>query len=262
MDILQKFILNSKAANYVVNFFENLKILPIREEKINFLTEVSPAVALCAGFVFAFIIFLLYSGMCHRVKVKTDYSLRPMMTIAYLFDFGGYREAAKAMDEWRLLYPSLPRITILYNSPVYAMYPELPPEEIKLKNKFASYAIGFVISEGSNKVCERKYCKLKELGFNFTVLPEDSYAVTTKFVHRNYLSLFFASQKIFMPLMRFVQDKYLCAHPLIQIDQRGMLDFFAPLGKQYDFYVQEASTYYGVSLVHKVSRIQLVKEEN
>jgi hypothetical protein len=70
--------------------------------------------------------------------------------------------------------------------------------------RIRSYAIGFVLNQDSNQVGEKEHSKLKELGFQFTVLPEDSFAVTSQFVHRNYLSLFFAFKKIFGPLRTFV----------------------------------------------------------
>jgi len=75
---------------------------------------------------------------------------------------------------------------------------------LQWNKKARSYAIGFVVNQDCNKVDEKKYSKLRELGFRFAVLPHDSFAVTSTFVHRNYLSLFFASQKIFAPLRDFV----------------------------------------------------------
>lgn len=108
----------------VLAYFEQKQV--VLESKIpwlqNYLQEQWPPAgfAFSVGLLLLVFLFLVYSGMWHGVCVQMDSSItRPKRAIGYLFGVGGYREAARALDQWRLLYPHLPRITILYNSPVY-----------------------------------------------------------------------------------------------------------------------------------------------
>ncbi|XP_065333974.1 testis-expressed protein 264 homolog [Cloeon dipterum] len=240
--------------DFFLSFFYN-KDDPNNQEFIRDILEPEDYEPYLAAGCFAVLslALLAYSGLFRKITVETNYNLRPKLTFAYIFDFGGYREATIKLDEYRLLYPRLPRITILYNSPLY-------PQSNRDLVRSPTFATGLVVSEGTYEVTENIYVKLKELGFNFSTIPDDCFSVSTQFVHHNYLSLVIASLLIFKPLVKFVREKNLCAHPLVQVDKNSTLYFYAPLGYQFDYYVREASDYYGISLVHKMNRIRILTD--
>jgi len=125
----------------ILAFFEQKQL--VIESRIpwlqNYLEEQWPPAGftVSVGLLLLVILFLVYSGMLHGVRVQMDSSTRPKLTIGYLFGVGGYREASRSLDEWRLLYPHLPRITILYNNPVYpAMQLEVRAKNIFFSGEF------------------------------------------------------------------------------------------------------------------------------
>lgn len=172
---------------------------------------------------------LLYTcGLLSSVDVGTGAPPIKDVVVAYKFAKGPYKYAGDLFNEVARVMPDFTPIGIYYDDPK-----EVPSDKLR-------YAVGGIISEGKVKIEKDLIKQLESEGFKLVFLPEVSHCVNSSFPYVNTLSILVAVWKVYPCLGRYIQERKLCAYPMLEVYQKDTIQFMAPLSKQDDFFVEEA----------------------
>ncbi|TMS19614.1 Testis-expressed protein 264 [Larimichthys crocea] len=171
--------------------------------------------------------FLLYSGLLSDVIIKTGPPPIRNVTIAYKFKEGSYKECGAAYTESCSIGPKLSSIGVFYDDPK-----QRPSEKCR-------YVVGSVLCEGEEKPDEELQKLYEKFGFKVFSLPEVSHAVTTSFPCTTPLSYVLAPYRVYPRLASYIEERKLCAFPMIEICSSDVTNYMVPLSRQTDFFVPE-----------------------
>jgi hypothetical protein len=172
--------------------------------------------------------FAVYCGIFVDIVVGTAPPPFKELTIAYKFARGPYKNASKLYTEVSNLTPNLVPVGIYYDPPH-----EVPPEELR-------YVVGAVLSEDKEApVKETEMQILTSNGFKIITLPSVSHAVQTSFPHKNIFSVIISIIRVYPKLNQYIQERSLCAYPMIEVYYADRILFLAPLSRQDEFSVEE-----------------------
>ncbi|CAB1417886.1 unnamed protein product, partial [Pleuronectes platessa] len=146
---------------------------------------------------------LVYSGLLSDVVIKTGPPPIRNVTIAYKFREGSYKDCGAAYTESCSIGPRLTSIGVFYDDPK-----QRPSEKCR-------YVVGSVLCE------------------------EVSHAVTTSFPCTTPLSHLLAPYRVYPRVAAYIEDRKLCAFPVIEICGSDVINYMVPLSRQTDFFVPE-----------------------
>ncbi|KAH9512464.1 hypothetical protein Btru_038480 [Bulinus truncatus] len=173
-------------------------------------------------------VLLVQSGIFTSVdEVKTGKPPVGQIILAYKFNRGPYNQAGQLFTEASIIAPRNKKIGIYYDDPN------------KVESSQLRYAVGSVLSEGSDEVNTEILTEFIENGFKIIHLPKVTYAVSTKFPHITTLSILIAVHKAYPRLQAYVEECKLCAYPFLEYYDGSNIHFWAPLSKQEEFFVPE-----------------------
>uniref|UniRef100_A0A3Q3XI98 Uncharacterized protein n=1 Tax=Mola mola TaxID=94237 RepID=A0A3Q3XI98_MOLML len=167
--------------------------------------------------------FLLYSGLLTDVTIKTGPPPIRNVTIAYKFREGAYKDCGAAFTESCSIGPKLETIAVFYDDP---------------KQK-CRYVVGSVLSEGRETPDEELQKLYEKFGFKVFSLPEVSHAVTTTFPCTTPLSYVLGAHRVYPRLASYIEERKLCAFPMIEICLSDVVNYMVPLSRQTGFFVPE-----------------------
>ncbi|XP_034441998.1 testis-expressed protein 264 [Hippoglossus hippoglossus] len=170
---------------------------------------------------------LVYSGLLSDVLIKTGPPPIRNVTIAYKFKEGSYKDCGAAYTESCSIGPRLTSIGVFYDDPK-----QRPSEKCR-------YVVGSVLCEGEEKPDEELQKLYETFGFKVFSLPEVSHAVTTTFPCTTPLSHLLAPYRVYPRVAAYIEDRKLCAFPVIEICGSDVLNYMVPLSRQTDFFVPE-----------------------
>ncbi|XP_041836053.1 testis-expressed protein 264 [Melanotaenia boesemani] len=170
---------------------------------------------------------LAYSGLLSDVVIKTGPPPIRNVTIAYKFKEGSYKDCGSVYTESCSIGPKLSSIGIFYDDPK-----QRPPEKCR-------YMVGSVLCEGDEKPDEELLKLYEKFGFKVFSLPEVSHAVTTSFPCTTHLSHVLGPYRVYPRLSSYIEERKLCAFPMIEICSSGIINYMVPLSRQTDFFVPE-----------------------
>ncbi|XP_017271163.1 testis-expressed protein 264 [Kryptolebias marmoratus] len=170
---------------------------------------------------------LVYSGLLSDVVVKTGPPPIRNVTVAYKFKEGSYKDCGAAFTESCSVGPKLDSIGVYYDDPR-----QRPPESCR-------YVVGSVLCEGEEKPDEDLLKLYEKFGFKVFSLPEVSHAVTTSFPCTTHLSHVLGPYRVYPQLTSYIEERKLCAFPVIEIYRSDVINYMVPLSRQTDFFVPE-----------------------
>ncbi|XP_019942703.1 testis-expressed protein 264 homolog [Paralichthys olivaceus] len=171
--------------------------------------------------------FLLYSGLLSDVLIKTGPPPIRNVTIAYKFKEGSYKDCGAAFTESCSIGPKLSSIGVFYDDPK-----QRPSEKCR-------YVVGSVLCEGEEKPDQELQKLYETFGFKVFSLPEVSHAVTTSFPCTTPLSHVLGPYRVYPSLASYIEERKLCAFPMIEICGSDVINYMVPLSRQTDFFVPE-----------------------
>jgi len=184
-------------------------------------------IALLILFFLSIAYFFVYSGLFASIEVKAQRPTFGNLRIAYKFARGSYKNAGHLFTEAHSIAPELKTLGIYYDDPQQVNTADL------------RYCVGVILSEGDSPYDEDLANTYKNHGFKQILLPAVDHAVWTTFPFKSILSFFIGVARVYPRLAEYIQEKKLCAHPMIEIYEKEWIIFLAPLSKQDEFYVEE-----------------------
>lgn len=167
-----------------------------------------------------------YSGLFHRIVVRTlDYPL-PRITLAYKFGRGPFQNVGPIFQELGRLAPGQKWLAIYYDSPC-----EIKPENLR-------WIVGCVVKEGDSPPNPTRE-KLLANGYREMNFPAAEKAIQTTFPWRNILSIYISISRVWNALGKYQDVKSLCPHPWIEVYADGVIHYIGILDHHADFYVPE-----------------------
>ncbi|KAM4741844.1 testis-expressed protein 264 [Anableps anableps] len=170
---------------------------------------------------------IFYSALLADITVQTCCPTLKKLTFAYKFKEGAYKDSGELFKEARCIGLGLPCLGVFYEDPK------------KISAPLCRYAVGCILSEGENKVDEELLKHLKSSGFNVFSFPQVTHVISTSFPHRRLFSTYLRARRVYPQLERYIKERRLCAHPLLELYRDGQIQFIVPLARQGDFYVPE-----------------------
>ncbi|XP_068171294.1 testis-expressed protein 264 [Antennarius striatus] len=171
--------------------------------------------------------FLVYSGLLAEITIKTGPPPIRNVTIAYKFKEGAYKDCGAAFTESCSIGPKLRSIGIFYDDPK-----QRPSDKCR-------YAVGNILCEGEEKPDEELQTLYEKFGFKLFSLPEVSHAVTTTFPSTTFLSNLLGPYRVYPQLGSYIEERKLCAFPMMEICGSDVTKYMVPLSRQTDFFVPE-----------------------
>jgi len=191
------------------------------DEEINLVPYLIALLILLFSSVFA---LLVYSGLFTKIVVGAGPPPLGDVRILYKFARGPYKEAGRLFTETHCLAPDLQKIGIYYDDPQ-----QVNPADLR-------YCVG-VLLDRPHSEDQRK--NLTDNGFQEMKLPAIENAVISKFPFNNTASIIIGVARVYPKLAEYIQEKKLCAHPMIEIYTDKEIVFMSPLSRQDEFYVKE-----------------------
>ncbi|XP_068598696.1 testis-expressed protein 264 [Brachionichthys hirsutus] len=171
--------------------------------------------------------YAVYSGLLAQITIKTGPPPIRNVTIAYKFKEGAYKDCGAVYTESCSIGPKLRSIGIFYDDPK-----QRPSDKCR-------YAVGNILCEGEEKPDEELRKLHESFGFKLFSLPEVSHAVTTTFPYTTSLSLVLGPYRVYPQLESYLEERKLCAFPMMEICGSEVTKYMAPLSRQTDFFVPE-----------------------
>ncbi|XP_036387648.1 testis-expressed protein 264-like [Megalops cyprinoides] len=171
--------------------------------------------------------FVLYSGLLSEITIGTGSPPIKNITIAYKYKVGPYKDCGALFTESCSIGPKLNCIGVFYDNPK-----TYPAEKCRC-------AVGSILSEGDEQPDEELVRLYEKFGFKVFSFPEVTHAVTTSFPNRTPISFLLGMYRVYPQLWRYVKERKLCAHPLMEIYKDQLIYYMCPLARQSDFSVPE-----------------------
>ncbi|XP_077986096.1 testis-expressed protein 264-like [Glandiceps talaboti] len=187
-------------------------------------------ILLAVALLFTISILIGYSGLFHSIDIKAGKPPVQNIVIAYKFQKGSYKNAGDLFTETVKLAPDQRCLAIYYDQPC-----EVADGELR-------YVVGCILAEGDKKQSKEMEEKMKSNNFKITTLPQIDHAVSTTFPFLSVFSIYIALYRVYPALADFIKEKKLCAYPFLEMYHKDVIQFWAPLAKQDEFYVPESKT--------------------
>uniref|UniRef100_T1IT36 Testis-expressed sequence 264 protein n=1 Tax=Strigamia maritima TaxID=126957 RepID=T1IT36_STRMM len=170
---------------------------------------------------------LVHSGLFTKFEIRAGKPPFDNLLVAYRFARGPYKNAGNLFTEVHLLAPSLKTIGVYYDDPQ-----EVSSSDLR-------FIVGAVLDDSDDEKSKENEKILLDQGYKLITFPAVSNAITTTFPFKNTLSIFIAVSRVYPQLNEFIKVRSLCAHPMIEVYDKGTIVFVAPLARQDEFYVPE-----------------------
>ncbi|XP_072038777.1 testis-expressed protein 264-like [Amphiura filiformis] len=173
-------------------------------------------------------VYFMYSGLFNGIEIRTGKPPIRELHVAYKYAVGPYKNCGPLFTEVTKAAPDLRCFGVYYDDPA-----KVAPEKLR-------YIVGAVLSEGDDKEASKELEeKLVQDEFKIAKFPEVDHMVMATFPHINSLSIMIAVQRVYPAFGDYVVQNGLCAHPVMELYDDGIIHFLAPLAKQNEFYVPE-----------------------
>jgi len=186
-------------------------------------------IALAALVLLTIVVFLGHLGLFSDVEVKSGAPPFKELTICYKFKRGPYKGCGHLFTEIYSIAPELKTIGLYYDDPEQVDSYEL------------RYAIGAILSDGSTPEPAGVRERAMKFGFKVATFPAIEHAVLASFPFSATFSIVLAIWKVYPALKEYIKKHSLCAWPMIEVYDSAAVLFVAPLTRQEDFLVPEAT---------------------
>lgn len=186
-------------------------------------------IALAVLILVTLLVFLGHLGLFSEVEVKTGTPPFRELTVCYKFNRGPYKGCGHLFTEIYSIAPELKTIGFYYDDPEAVSSHEL------------RYAVGAILSDGVKPEPAGVRERVAEHGFRVATFPAIEHAVLASFPFHAALSVVIAIWKVYPALREYMKKQSLCAWPMIEMYDSTEIRFVAPLTRQEDFLVPEAT---------------------
>ncbi|KAF0309885.1 Testis-expressed protein 264 [Amphibalanus amphitrite] len=195
--------------------------------------EVGGMILVCIGLavliIVTLLVFLGHLGLFSEVEVKTGAPPFRELTVCYKFNRGPYKGCGHLFTEIYSIAPELKTIGLYYDDPEAVSSHEL------------RYAVGAILSDGVTPEPAGVRQRVTQHGFQVATFPAIEHAVLASFPFRATFSIVLAIWKVYPALKEYIKKQSLCAWPMIELYDSSEIRFVAPLTRQEDFLVPEAT---------------------
>ncbi len=102
------------------------------------------------------------------------------------------------------------------------------------------FAVGPILSTGPESPALPSEMEIMTShGFRIAHLPKPTYVVSALFPFRTTLSINIAIFRVYPKMRQYITQRNLCAYPALEIYRDDTIEFFMPLSRQDEFFVQE-----------------------